>query len=144
MPVLPLGQDDDDTTVDEHPGGVRIDEYTDRLPGGDKKLPERTKYRVVIPGYASIPRFDDLDDARLWLSVYYDVGGFQEERTGKFGVPAKVAAAGKDTLAAYLLTQDRMNASELATFFDVERDTIYSYCSRVRKRGRDAQKAAEE
>lgn len=55
-----------------------------------------------------------------------------------------VAAAGQDTLYAYLLTQRGTSTTWLTRFFDIERETVHSYLSRVRQRARDTRERYEQ
>ena len=69
--------------------------------------------------------------------MYFNVNGFREEKTGDRGVPPEVATAGNDTLAAYLITQRGMSRKWATRFFDIGRELVCAYASRVRSRARD-------
>lgn len=58
--------------------------------------------------------------------------------TGRRGVPPNMAVAGKDTLAAYLLTQRGYSVDWATHFFEVERDTVYTNLSWIRNRAEQA------
>lgn len=135
-------------TVEEYPYSVRIERYhpmqTKQTDDGFSIEGDEVRYRVVTPNAQKIPEFDAEDTARLWVDVYFDVGGFREEKTGDRGVPPEVAAAGKDTLVAYLVTQRGMSTTWATRFFDISRETVHSYCSRVRSRARAAREELTE
>lgn len=117
--------------LEEYPSEVTIEKAT--TDSGE------VTYRVNTPksgtGAHRTPIFDEEKMARLWADVWFDVGGFYEEGTGNRGVPPAVATANTDTTIAYLVTQH--GVAELAEHYDIERTTIYSYLSRVRKRARE-------
>lgn len=128
-------------TLEEYPGNTTITEES----SGDTN---ETWYAFNAPhhgatGFVEVPTFDDPDTARLYADVYFDVGSFREEKTGERGVPPKVAAAGTDTLYAYLLTRPGIDTEQLTSFFDLERETVYSYVSRVRNRAEDRRQTLE-
>lgn len=134
--------------IEKFPQGVEIVEYPDL---GTLKMP-RTKdadeldmiYQVRTPNAAKSPPFDTIDSAELWADVYFAVGGFNEDNTGGRGVPPEVAIADREVLAAYFMTHSSIDVEHLADFFDVSRNTIYSYLSRARARGREARDEIEE
>lgn len=123
----------DERVVRDDPGRVQVIGY--------KTEDYNSFYCFEGPMYRGDRRWEHKDLAFLYADVYWDVGGFREEKTGKRGVPPAIAAAGRDTLAAYLLTQRGVSSDWLTGFFDVEPETISTYLSRVRAR---AEKAREE
>jgi len=144
--------DDAGDVLREFPQGVTIHEYPElgtlRVAstgeGSDSLLGPKTVYRVDTPATSELPKFDTLDSAELWVDVYFAVGGFTEEDTGERGVPPEVAIADREVLAAYLMTHADTDIDQLAEFFDVSKNTIYSYLSRARARGEEARNQIEE
>lgn len=90
-------------------------------------------YRFEAPDHAVIT-FEDLELAQLYADIYFDVNGFVEAGTGDRGVPPEIVQAGKDTLAAYLVTQPGVDIHWVASFYGVTPDKIERYCSWVRQR----------
>jgi len=131
------------TVVAEFPRGVEIEKREDS--DSVASTPNETEfYHVIVPNASNLPKFEELDSAELWVDVYFAVGGFVEDGTGEKGVPPKIASAGREVLTAYLMTQPDTDTESLASFFDVSKNTIYSYLSRARSRGKDARDAARE
>lgn len=126
----------DDTIVEEYILDVRIVE-TDTAGGDD------LRYRFDAPDHTEIA-FDDLEDARLYADVYFDVNGFVEEGTGERGVPPEVVQAGKDTLAAYLVTCPWSDTNWVASFYGATPTEIERYCSWVRERAAEIRSEAAE
>ncbi|QRV16434.1 hypothetical protein [Haloterrigena salifodinae] len=111
-----------DRVVEEYVLDVRIvDDDTDE------------RYRFEAPEHTDIA-FDSLTDARLYADVYFDVNGFVEEGTGERGVPPEVVQAGKDTLAAYLMTLPWADRDWVASFFGSTPTEIERYLTWVRDR----------
>ncbi|WP_207591078.1 hypothetical protein [Halomontanus rarus] len=115
----------DDSIVEEYVLGVRILED-----GVDDR------YRFEAPEHTEIA-FDDLADARLYADVYFDVNGFVEDGTGERGVPPEVVQAGKDTLAAYLVTLPWADVNWVASFYGATPTEIERYLSWVRDRAEE-------
>lgn len=104
---------------------VRIVEY----PG-----PEGSpRYRFEAPHHEG-RTFEDPDAAELYADVYFDVNGFEEAGTGERGVPPVIIQAGRDTLAAYFLTQPTIDEQWVGSFMGVQPGKVERYASRVRKR----------
>ncbi|SFS68310.1 hypothetical protein [Halostagnicola kamekurae] len=118
--------DTDGSILEEYVLGVRIVE-TDET--GDD-------YRFEAPDHVGIT-FDSLEDARLYADVYFDVNGFVEADTGARGVPPEIIQAGKDTLAAYLLTLPWADTSWVASFYGVTPTDIDRYRSWVHDRAEE-------
>jgi hypothetical protein len=91
------------------------------------------RYRFVAPDHEG-ETFDDPDDATLYADVYFDVNGFVEAGTGDRGVPPALIQAGKDTLAAYLLTRPGVDVGWVASFYGRDPAKIERYRSWVRER----------
>ncbi|RDZ48482.1 hypothetical protein C5B86_05430 [Haloferax sp. Atlit-19N] len=118
-----------------HPLGVRIVEYDD--PDGDGR-----RYGFRAPDHAG-REFDDPDTAALYADVYFDVNGFVEAGTGDRGVPPEVIQAGRDTLAAYFLTQPYADADWVASFYGKKRARIERYTAAVRRRAEEIREGVE-
>lgn len=99
-------------------------------------------YRFEAPNHVEVA-FDDLEDARLYAAVYVDVNGFVEENTGERGIPPEVVQAGKDTLAAYLITYPWADVNWVATFYGTTPEEIERYCTWVRDRADEIRAQAE-
>ncbi|MFT4883358.1 MAG: hypothetical protein ACI8U4_000864 [Natronomonas sp.] len=133
----------DDTTDDEqlstyreYPLGVRIDEVPSAADGG-------SRYRFEAPQHAGMA-FEDADDAELYADVYFDTNGFQEANTGDRGVPPEVIQAGRDTLAAYFLTQPYADVSWVASFWGKKPPKIERYVGSVRTRAEEIREGIRE
>lgn len=122
--------------VEDYPGEVRITEHSVGTDGD-------TIYYFDAPMHEPM-YFDDPDTARLYADVYFDVDSFREEKSGERGVPPAGAAAGTDTLAAYLITQQGMSTEWLMRWMDVERETVHTYLSRVRTRAEERREELSE
>ncbi|WP_049929240.1 hypothetical protein [Halopiger goleimassiliensis] len=124
--------DGDGSVVEEYVLGVRILE-TD---GPDER------YRFEAPEHTEIT-FDSLEDARLYADVYFDVNGFVEEGTGERGVPPEVVQAGKDTLAAYLLTFPWADRDWVTSFYGSTPTELDRYLTWVRSRAEEVRSEAK-
>ncbi|MFC4436606.1 MULTISPECIES: hypothetical protein [Natrialbaceae] len=126
----------DSAVVDAYVLDVRILEV-DEGDGAD------LRYRFDAPEHATIV-FDDLEEARLYADVYFDVNGFVEADTGTRGVPPEVVQAGKDTLAAYLVTLPWADVNWVASFYGATPTEIERYLSWVRERAEGIRTRAAE
>lgn len=77
-------------------------------------------------------------EAEMYAAVYVAHGPFREEKTGKRGIPIGVHQAGSEAVITYLGCQPGMSVEWISQKFDLDRERIYEYRSRVRSR------AAEE
>ncbi|MFB1064293.1 hypothetical protein [Natrinema sp. H-ect4] len=127
--------DADESVVDAYVLGVRIVESETANDG--------PRYRFDAPDHTEIA-FDDLEMARLYADVYFDVNGFVEEGTGERGVPPEVVQAGKDTLAAYLVTCPWSDVNWVASFYGATPTEIERYLSWVRERAAEIRSEAAE
>lgn len=116
--------------------GVRIIEYS-------PQDGQSSWYRFEAPHHKEIV-FEDPDLAELYADVYFDVNGFQEDGTGDRGVPPEIIQAGRDTLAAYFLTQPGIDVNWIASFYGVKTTKIERYVSWVRQRGQEIRAGAED
>jgi len=126
----PHGKTADDASVHrEYVLGVRIVEQS--TPEGDG-----CRYRFQAPDHGW-ETFADPERAELYADVYFDVNGFVEEGTGDRGVPPELIQAGKDTLAAYLLTRPGADVGWVASFYGRKPGKIEGYVSWVRNRAEE-------
>ena len=102
---------------------------------------DEPQYRFEAPRHEGIT-FDDPDLAELYAAVYFDVNGFQEEGTGDRGVPPVIIQAGRDTLAAYFLTQPGTDVNWVASFYGVKTSKVERYASWVRERAAEIRAGA--
>jgi len=100
-------------------------------------------YRFVAPCHEGTS-FDDPDLAELYADVYFDVNGFEEAGTGERGVPPEIIQAGRDTLAAYFLTQPGTDVNWVASFYGKKTSDIERYVSWVRERAEEVRAGAKE
>jgi len=115
---------------------VRIREC--RTPTGDGP-----RYRFEAPNHEGAT-FGDPESAELYADVYFDVNGFEETGTGERGVPPEVIQAGKDTLAAYFLTQPGTDLNWVASFYGVKTSKIERYVAVVRHRATEIRDGVAE
>jgi hypothetical protein len=115
---------------------VRITEYrpSDR---------DSTRYRFEAPQHTNV-EFDDSDLAELYVDVYFDVNGFAEVGTGDRGVPPEIIQAGRDTLAAYFLTQPGTDVNWVASFYGKKTTKIERYVAAVQQRAREIRDGARD
>jgi hypothetical protein len=112
------------STHREYPMNVQIVEPVD-----DGEM----QYQFQAPEHEGIT-FDDSESAELYADIYFDVNGFEEAGTGERGVPPIIIQAGRDTLAAYFLTQPYTDEQWVGSFMGVQPGKIKRYASRVEKR----------
>ena len=113
---------------------VQITRY---VPDGETE----PRYRFDAPEHMDIA-FDDPEMATLYADIYFAVNGFVEAGTGDRGVPPEVMQAGKDTLAAYLVTQTSINW--VASFYGAEPTRIERYISWVREQAEEIRTQVEK
>ncbi|WP_148416500.1 hypothetical protein [Haloferax sp. KTX1] len=118
-----------------YPLGVRIVEH-------DDPDEEGRRYGFRAPDHAG-REFEDADTAALYADVYFDVNGFVEAGTGDRGVPPEIIQAGRDTLAAYFLTQPYADADWVASFYGKKRARIERYVAAVRRRAEEIRDGVE-
>lgn len=128
--------DGEESTYREYVLGVRIVEV---------HQPDETdtRYRFEAPEHVGA-EFDDPGTAELYADVYFDTNGFQEEGTGDRGVPPEVIQAGKDTLAAYFLTQPGVDRNWMASFYGTKPEKIERYVEWVRERAEEVRTGVAE
>lgn len=104
---------------------------------------EDPRYRFEAPNHEG-RTFDDPDTARLYADVYFDVNGFEEAGTGERGIPPEIVQAGRDTLAAYLLTQPGVDVHWVGSFFGKKPAVIERYAGSVRSRAAEIRTKVRE
>jgi hypothetical protein len=104
---------------------------------------EESRYRFEAPEHVVI-EFSDAGTAELYADVYFDVNGFREEGTGDIGVPPEIVQAGKDTLAAYLLTQPHTSTGWIASFYGKNPEQIDRYVAWVQERAAEIRAEAQQ
>ncbi|WP_247731657.1 hypothetical protein [Halovivax limisalsi] len=135
MATVPATDDSTESTVESYGFGIAIVERdTDA---------ETDRYRFVAPDHAEIT-FESLDDVRLYADVYFDVNGFVEAGTGDRGVPPEIVQAGKDTMAAYLVSAPWADTNWVASFYGTTPAEIERYCDWVRRRADSIRASADE
>ncbi|GAA0201805.1 hypothetical protein ACFFQF_02040 [Haladaptatus pallidirubidus] len=101
------------------------------------------QYRFDAPEHIEV-LFDTPELAELYADIYFDVNGFEEAGTGERGVPPEIIQAGRDTLAAYFLTQPYSDINWVASFYGKKPTEIERYVASVRKRAQEIREGAEE
>lgn len=101
------------------------------------------RYRFEAPQHEGIT-FEDSERAQLYADIYFDVNGFEESGTGERGVPPEIIQAGRDTLAAYFLTQPYADENWVASFYGVKTSKVEQYVSWVRTRADEIRTGAVE
>lgn len=126
-----------------YPGDARIV----RIDRGD----EPPRYRFDAPGLwgGGVPlgtaeetrrtTWDEPGLAELYADVWTAVGGFREEKTGDRGIPPEVERDGREATVAYLTTMPGGSTKWAARHYDLDRQRIYEYISRVRARAEEEQ-----
>ncbi len=66
--------------------------------------------------------FENPHEARLYADLYTITGGFNEEQTGKRGVPPAIAGASEEIRMTYLAVE--MSVTYAARAFDVDESVI--------------------
>jgi hypothetical protein len=124
------------STYREYPLQVRIVEIA-------SAADSEPRYRFEAPQHAGMT-FEDADDAELYADIYFDTNGFQEADTGDRGVPPEVIQAGRDTLAAYFLTQPYGDVNWVASFWGKKPPKIERYVGAVRTRAEEIREGIRE
>lgn len=101
------------------------------------------QYRFKAPSHTEV-LFKNPDMAELYADVYFDVNGFEEDGTGERGVPPEIIQAGRDTLAAYFLTQPYSDINWVASFYGKKPTEVERYVASVRNRAQEIREGAEE
>ena len=104
---------------------------------------EGTRYRFEAPEHRGVT-FLNPDLAELYADVYFDTNGFQEADTGDRGIPPEVIQAGRDTLAAYFLTQPYTDVNWVASFYGKKPAKVKRYVAAVRSRAEEIREGVTE
>lgn len=128
--------DQDESVYKDYILGVRIVEHVELE--GDAPF-----YRFEAPDHQGIV-FEELELAELYADVYFDVNGFEEAGTGERGIPPEIIQAGRDTLAAYFLTQPDTDINWVASFYGKKPTKIERYVAAVRNRAQEILDGAKE
>jgi len=131
-----FGSDSGESTYREYVLDVRIVEC-------ETPSDEGTRYRFEVPEHRGVT-FADPDLAELYADVYFDTNGFQEAGTGERGIPPEVIQAGRDTLAAYFLTQPYTDVNWVASFYGKKPAKIERYVAGVRSRAEEIREGVAE
>jgi hypothetical protein len=141
-------QDDDHAMEAGDPGvyreyvlDVRIVEVDDA--DGEHSDDADVRYRFEAPRHEG-RTFENPEMATLYADVYFDVNGFVEAGTGDRGVPPEVIQAGRDTLAAYFLTQPYADRHWVSSFYGKETTYVERYADSVRHRAREIRAGVRE
>ncbi len=132
MPQMESG--DDRKLHREYPMNVRILQVASD---------DEPTYRFEAPEHEGVT-FEDPDAAELYADIYFDVNGFEEAETGERGVPPIIIQAGRDTLAAYFLTQDNIDEQWVGSFMGIQPGKVLRYKSRVQDRATNIRNRIEK
>jgi len=113
----------------------------------DVKAPEYHRYRYEAPQQQTL--YWDVSEkghARIFTQLQAHLGGFRYEEIGKKGIPLTVARSGQEELVAFLFGYPKRCESprHIARRFDIERQTIYQYLTRVRDKAPEPLADAKE
>jgi len=75
--------------------------------------------------------WDNPNEAELYAAVY-SLTLFREEKTGRRGIPPEVQRFGQEAVISYLSAEPGISTDWLTTFYDLDRERIYEYRSRIR------------
>jgi hypothetical protein len=119
--------------VAETPDGARLMEIRQgELDDGMRWIfyPDEDRY-----GWAM--RFQNETDARLFVGLWAETGGFDTSETPSKFVPVPVVRAGRDAVAAYLLigTGVKNSRQMVAQKLGVSEQAVSNYASRIRWKG---------
>lgn len=123
-----FGSDSGESTYREYVLDVRITK--------NETAEAAIHYRFEAPEHVGVT-FADADAAELYADVYFDTNGFQEAGTGERGIPPEVIQAGRDTLAAYFLTQPYADVNWVASFYGKKPAKVERYVAAVRTRAEE-------
>lgn len=133
----------DNTNLTEEKSAREVETYIKDVSIVETSENDESRYRFDAPLHMRVT-FADLDTARLYAGVYFDVNGFREEGTGEHGIPPEIFQGGKDTLAAYLLTRPGIDVNWVASFLGVDRVKVDRYVSWVEDRAEKIRERARE
>lgn len=99
-----------------------------------------TQFRFDAPGHREMV-FEKQELVELYADVYFDVNGFEEDGTGERGIPPEIVQGGRDTMAAYLLTQYG-DDDFVASFYGVTPGKVSRYVEWVQTRAEEVRENA--
>ena len=99
-----------------------------------------TEFHFDAPDHREMV-FHDQELAELYADVYFDVNGFEEDGTGERGIPPEIVQGGRDTMAAYLLTQ-YADDDFVASFYGVTPGKVARYVEWVQTRAEEVRENA--
>jgi hypothetical protein len=105
-----------------------------------KESGETTEYVFDAPDHREMV-FNERELAELYADIYFDVNGFAEDGTGERGIPPEIVQGGRDTMAAYLLTQYG-DDDFVASFYGVTPGKVARYAEWVRTRAEEVREGA--
>jgi hypothetical protein len=82
------------------------------------------------------PEWENPHAARLYCHVY-TLTRFREEKTGRRGIPENVEKHGREAVIAYQRTRPGTSIDWLTQYYDIDRQRVYEYCSRIRSEARE-------
>lgn len=133
----------DNTKVTEGNRAQEVETYIKDVSIVEISDNKESRYEFDAPLHTAVT-FAELDTARLYADIYFDVNGFCEEGTGEHGIPPEIFQGGKDTLAAYLLTRPGIDVNWVASFLGVDRVKVDRYVSWVEDRAEKIRERARE
>ena len=104
---------------------------------------EEPRYRFEAPDHVGTS-FESPGTAELYADVYFDVNGFEEAGTGDRGIPPEIIQGGRDTMAAYMLTQPYADPHYVASFYGKKPSQVQRYVGSVKKRAREVREGAAD
>lgn len=81
------------------------------------------------------PEWENPEAARLYCCLY-TLTRFREEKTGRRGIPEAVEQHGREAVVAYQRNRPGVDTEWLMTKYDMDRQRVYEYCSRIRSEAR--------
>lgn len=123
MPTAQTTLDANESIEEAYPNDIRVIRV--------ERENEPPLYRFEAPLFEETMEWEDKNRATLYAAVYVVADGFREEKTGKRGIPIEVHKAGQEAVISYLTTQPGMSIKWASRMFDLERQRIYEYRSRI-------------
>lgn len=111
--------DDRETVIEEYGQDCRIVRE-------ERNYPDQ--YHFECPK-GRMRTFENPHEARLYADLYTITGGFNEEQTGRRGVPPTIARASEEIRMTYLAVQ--MSISYAAGAFDVDESVVNDAVNRI-------------
>jgi hypothetical protein len=126
--------DEDESVYQQYENSIRVVEI--------HREGEPPLYRFDAPelkpkSYDNDLTWENPKEAELYAAVYVAHGPFREEKTGTRGIPIGVHRAGTEAVVTYVGCQPGMSTDWISHTFDLDRERIYEYRSRVRSRAEE-------